>query len=119
VGQRRGLAIGRPAADGKPRYVLSISPVDRTVTVGPVERLSVTRICCGTPTWCGAPPRSELVGLAQVRAHAEPIECRAVVSDGRLEVELTAPLAGVAAGQTLVLYDDDRVVGSATIEAAR
>jgi tRNA-specific 2-thiouridylase len=41
------------------------------------------------------------------------------VSDGRLEVELTAPLAGVAAGQTLVLYDDDRVVGSATIEAAR
>ena len=88
-------------------------------TVGPVERLSVTRICCGTPTWCGAPPRNELVGLAQVRAHAEPIECRAVVSDGRLEVELTAPLAGVAAGQTLVLYDDDRVVGSATIEAAR
>jgi tRNA-specific 2-thiouridylase len=118
VGQRRGLAIGRPAADGKPRYVLSISPVDRTVTVGPVERLSVTQICCGTPTWCGAPPGSELVGLAQVRAHAEPIECRAVVADGRLEVKLTAPLAGVAAGQTLVLYDGERVVGSATIEAA-
>ena len=29
VGQRKGLALGRPAADGRPRYVLDISPVDR------------------------------------------------------------------------------------------
>jgi tRNA-specific 2-thiouridylase len=29
VGQRRGLGIGRPAPDGRPRYVLDISPVTR------------------------------------------------------------------------------------------
>ena len=34
VGQRKGLRIGRPAADGLPRYVLDVSPVTRTVTVG-------------------------------------------------------------------------------------
>jgi tRNA-specific 2-thiouridylase len=37
VGQRRGLRIGRPAPDGKPRYVLDISPVTGTVTVGSAE----------------------------------------------------------------------------------
>ena len=36
-----GLRIGRPAADGKPRYVLDISPVANRVTVGPAEALDV------------------------------------------------------------------------------
>src|SRR5690606_16247297 len=41
VGQRRGLAIGRPAPDGKPRYVLSIEPVRNTVVVGSRDELAV------------------------------------------------------------------------------
>jgi tRNA-specific 2-thiouridylase len=119
VGQRRGLGLGRPTPDGKPRYVLSISPVERTVTVGPVERLAVTRIRCGTPTWCASPPsEAALRALAQVRAHGEPVRCVAHVDSGRLVVDLDDGLAGVAAGQTLVLYDGDRVIGSATIDAA-
>src|SRR5205807_2693256 len=32
VGQRRGLRVDTPASDGKPRYVLDIEPVTRTVT---------------------------------------------------------------------------------------
>ena len=44
VGQRRGLRLGRPAADGKPRYVLDIEPVSGTVTVGPAEALDVVDI---------------------------------------------------------------------------
>ena len=37
IGQRKGLRIGRPAADGRPRYVLDIEPVSGTVTVGPAR----------------------------------------------------------------------------------
>src|SRR5438132_468808 len=44
VGQRRGLRVGRPAGDGKPRYVLDIEPVTRTVTVGPAEGLDTGEI---------------------------------------------------------------------------
>ncbi|MBA2477212.1 MAG: tRNA 2-thiouridine(34) synthase MnmA, partial [Sporichthyaceae bacterium] len=44
VGQRRGLRLGVPAPDGQPRYVLSISPVDRTITVGAREELEVHEI---------------------------------------------------------------------------
>src|SRR5262249_12885796 len=39
VGQRRGLDIRVAAPDRKPRYVLSITPVTNTVTVGPAEAL--------------------------------------------------------------------------------
>jgi tRNA-specific 2-thiouridylase len=119
VGQRRGLALGRPAADGRPRYVLSISPVERTVTVGPVDRLAVTQVECGAPTWCGEQPRNlSVTGLAQVRAHGEAVPCDASVIDGRLIVELREAISGVSAGQTMVLYDGDRVIGSATIDSA-
>jgi tRNA-specific 2-thiouridylase len=119
VGQRRGLALSRPAADGRPRYVLSISPLDRTVTVGPAERLAVTRIESGPPTWCGAVPslpQQDL--LAQVRAHGEVVSCAADVVEGSLVVELAEPIRGVAPGQTVVLYEGDRVLGSATIDHA-
>jgi tRNA-specific 2-thiouridylase len=119
VGQRRGLALERPAADGKPRYVLSISPVDRTVTVGPADRLAVTHVECGEPTWCGeAAGNLSVSGFAQVRAHGEAVPCRASVVGGRLVVELATEISGVSAGQTLALYDGDRVLGSATIDLA-
>jgi tRNA-specific 2-thiouridylase len=118
VGQRRGLALSTPAVDGRPRYVLSISPVSRTVTVGPAERLTVSRIRCGPPTWCAGPPMLPLrTALAQVRAHGDAIDAQVSVEAGRLVASVGPGLQGVAAGQTLVVYDGDEVLGSATIDA--
>ncbi|MGN6245851.1 MAG: tRNA 2-thiouridine(34) synthase MnmA [Motilibacteraceae bacterium] len=122
VGQRRGLRLGVPAPDGKPRYVLDVSPVERTVTVGPRERLSVTELVGGAPVWCGPAPELPLACRAQVRAHGEPVPARADVVDDALVVELDRPVHGVAPGQSVVLYVPDprgeRVVGSATIARA-
>jgi tRNA-uridine 2-sulfurtransferase len=119
VGQRRGLALSTPAADGRPRYVLSVSPVSRTVTVGPIEQLAVSRIVCGAPTWCGEPPTLPLTSaLAQVRAHGDAVGCRVELVDGALVAEVSEGLNGVAPGQTLVVYDGDEVLGSATIDEA-
>jgi tRNA-specific 2-thiouridylase len=119
VGQRRGLALSAPAPDGKPRYVLSISPVDRTVTVGPAERLDVARIVCGAPTGCAEPPALPLVAAkAQVRAHGDPVGCRVALEGQGLVADVESGLRGVAPGQTLVVYDGDLVVGSATIDSA-
>ena len=56
IGQRRGLRLGTPAADGKPRFVLDIEPVSGTVTVGPRERLAVDHIDGIRPRWCGTVP---------------------------------------------------------------
>src|SRR5882724_7739271 len=51
VGQRRGLRLGRPAADGQPRYVLDITPATGTVTVGPAELLDVDEVVGLRPVW--------------------------------------------------------------------
>ena len=117
VGQRRGLRLATPASDGQPRYVLSVSPVSRTVTVGARDRLTVSRIVCGEPTWCGTPPTLPVTGVAQVRAHSTPVACSADIVDGQLLVDVDG-VDGIAPGQTLALYDGDRVVGSAMVDAA-
>lgn len=118
IGQRKGLRIGSPAADGKPRYVLDIEPVSGTVTVGPRASLAVDRLECIKPRWCGSVP-DELVGTVQLRAHGE--EHRAVVraSESGVTIDLIDHASGIAPGQAAVFYDGTRVVGSATISATR
>ena len=115
IGQRKGLRIGRPAADGKPRYVLDISPVNNTVTVGPVEGLDVLSLTAIRPRWCGTAPGADGRYTAQLRAHGEEVPVTAALADGELRVELDTPARGIAPGQAVVLYDGTRVVGSATI----
>ena len=115
VGQRRGLRIGRPAPDGKPRYVLDVSPVTRTVTVGTAEELDVSGLVGTRPVWSGPAPVVPTACRAQVRAHGETVPATAWCDGDDLVVELVEPLRGVAPGQAVVLYDADAVIGSATI----
>lgn len=123
VGQRKGLRIGRPAPDGRPRYVLDIEPVSGTVTVGARERLAVTHLRGIRPIWCGAVPQGPVEVTVQLRAHGA--EHRAVVrvagegAEQGVEVDLLDPAEGIAPGQAVVIYDGTRVVGSATIAETR
>jgi tRNA-specific 2-thiouridylase len=114
VGQRKGLRIGTPTPDGRPRYVLDIEPVSGTVTVGPREALTIDRIEGTGPRWCGAAP-ADGSATVQLRAHGE--EHRAVVRvDGdRVDIELLDPAQGIAPGQAAVVYNGTRVIGSCTI----
>ncbi|QCV94938.1 tRNA 2-thiouridine(34) synthase MnmA [Acidipropionibacterium acidipropionici] len=115
IGQRRGLHLGTPAPDGKPRYVLDIQPVSNTVVVGPAEDLEVHRLEAIRPVWCSGTPARVWNGQVQVRAHGAPVDARVELVDGGVRIELDAALRGVAPGQAAVLYDGDLVVGSATI----
>ena len=118
VGQRRGLALDVPADDGRPRYVLSLSPVERTVRVGPVEALDVTTIHATAPVWTRSDPGLPLRCEVQLRAHGMVHGCTATPVEDGWELQLTTPARGVAAGQAAVLYDGDTVLGSATIASA-
>jgi tRNA-specific 2-thiouridylase len=119
VGQRKGLHIGAPAPDGRPRYVLDIEPVSRTVTVGPAEALEVLDIETQRAVWSGCtPPTASIDCLVQLRAHGEPYPATAWPDGDELRIRLGQPARGVARGQAAVLYDGDVVLGSATITRA-
>ena len=117
VGQRRGLQLGVPAPDGKPRFVLEVRPVSNTVVVGPKEALATAEIAGRRFSWAGRGPESaEFSCHVQIRAHAEPVPAVARLADGVLAVHPDTPFVGVAPGQTAVLYDGTRVIGQFTID---
>ena len=120
VGQRKGLGLGRPAPDGAPRYVTGVDTIRNVVTVGPETLLTVRELRGEGTVWLAPdvpatdaanPVRCE----AQVRAHGETVPAWVVRDGAHVTVSLEEPMRGVAAGQSLVLYDGTRVLGQATI----
>ena len=117
IGQRRGLGLTVPAPGGAPRYVVDVDVDTGRVLVGAPELLDVEAIDAVRPIWVAEALGEDWLAVsAQMRAHGQAIAGRARVVDGRLRVELDSPIRGLATGQTIALYDADRVIGSATIE---
>ncbi|WP_280395292.1 tRNA 2-thiouridine(34) synthase MnmA [Nocardia brasiliensis] len=120
IGQRKGLGLPGPAADGKPRYVTGIDPDSGTVRVGSAEDLQVWTVEAERAIWTsGAAPEGPIECVAQVRAHGGTAPAIAEAVGTGLAVRLRAPLTGVARGQAVVLYRPDElgdeVIGSGTI----
>jgi tRNA-specific 2-thiouridylase len=131
VGQRKGLQLGYPASDGKPRFVLEVRPKTNEVVVGPKEELALSELAGAAMSFAGPDPvRSgyaeaiagnefgcdEFECHVQVRAHSDPVPARAKVTDGEMVILLDAPLLGVSPGQSAVIYVGTRVVGQCTID---
>lgn len=131
VGQRRGLNLGVPAPDGRPRFVLEVRPRTNEVVVGPREALAIRELAGRRFTWAGLDPVASGITQGdpsatdallpfdchvQVRAHADPVPAVAHVAGGELIVSVREPLLGVAPGQTAVLYVGTRVLGQCTID---
>jgi tRNA-uridine 2-sulfurtransferase len=119
IGQRKGLNVGFPTDDGKPRFVLEIRPKDNTVVVGPREALDLSEIAGSKTSWAGMPPADPHIPFdcdVQIRAHADPVPAVAVVRSGELVITPREPLNGVSPGQSAVIYVGTRVLGQCTID---
>ncbi|NNH72544.1 tRNA 2-thiouridine(34) synthase MnmA [Nocardia uniformis] len=121
IGQRKGLGLPGPAADGKPRYVTDIDPDSGTVRVGSAEDLHVWTVLADRAIWTsGETPDGPIECTVQVRAHGGLAAAVVEPVDGGLVVRLREPLTGVARGQAVVMYrldaeGGDLVLGSGTI----
>ena len=143
VGQRRGLNLGRPAPDGRPRFVLEVRPKENTVVVGPKEALAVRELAGARFTWAGLDPVasgiasgdargrvSEFACEVQVRAHADPVPAVAQVvsatsgdrGDGAARGDASegddAGNAGNAGALELVVRVDEPLMGVAPGQTA-
>jgi tRNA-specific 2-thiouridylase len=116
IGQRRGL----PGGSREPLFVVAIRPADRAVVVGPREALLGSGIVAREVNWLGVPPSIGDALEVQVRHRSAPARAHLLRCDGEeIELALDEPVSAIAPGQSLVLYDGDRVLGGGVIERGR
>ena len=107
IGQRRGLAV----ATGERRYVVDVDATTATVTLGDRRDLLRDEIELTRLTVTEAPIAEGADVLAQVRSHgaAQPAVWLGDVLRWR------TPQPRVAPGQTVAMFDGDRVLGSGIV----
>ena len=113
IGQRRGL----PGGFAEPMYVVDIRPSDRAVVIGPRTELLGRGVVARSLNWLSDDARVGMRVTLQVR-HRAPAAAAEVVrlAADEIELALDEAVAAITPGQSLVLYDGDRVLGGALIE---
>ena len=114
IGQGKGLGI----AVGKHVYVLAKHEADNTVVLGDNDRLFRTELTANRVNWIAGPaPEGAFRCTAKTRySQAETPALAEPLSDERLHLTFDEPQRAVTAGQAVVLYDGEEVLGGGTIE---
>jgi tRNA-uridine 2-sulfurtransferase len=116
IGQRRGVPGGFP----EPMYVVDIRPATREVVIGPKPELFGNGVIAREMNWLvDVPPVGATVAV-QIR-HRSPTAVAEIVrlTNDEIELALQEPVAAIAPGQSLVIYQGDRVLGGGIIEASK
>lgn len=111
VGQRRGLGV----ALGRPVYVRRLEPETNRVFLADDGDLHRRRLVARRLNWLVDPPAGEWDCKGAVRYHDGGAPCRVRLEGGEAVVEFGTPRRAIAPGQSLVLYDGDRVLGGGII----
>ncbi|MCP5340292.1 MAG: tRNA 2-thiouridine(34) synthase MnmA [Sinobacteraceae bacterium] len=122
LGQRGGLEIGgRAGFEERPWYVAAKDPArDALVVVQDHDHpLLLSRgLLTETAHWLIEPPGTAFDAQVKVR-YRQPDQAARIepLADGRLRVSFAQPQRAVTPGQSCVLYDGDRCLGGAVIDA--
>lgn len=114
TGQRKGLGVSA----GKHVYVLRKNVQDNTILLGDNEELFTSVLTADRVNWIsGETPASPLRVTAKTRySQTEAAATVHPLPDGRIRVEFDVPQRAITAGQAVVLYDGEQVLGGGTIE---
>jgi tRNA-specific 2-thiouridylase len=100
-------------------YVVAIRPEDRAVVIGPREELLGSGIIAREVNWLADAPRAGTSVTVRVRHRAPLARAEIVRIDGaEIELALDEAVAAITPGQSLVIYDGERVLGGGFIERA-
>jgi tRNA-specific 2-thiouridylase len=115
IGQRRGL----PGGFRIPMYVVGIRPEDRAVVIGPRDELMGGGVVAREVNWLADAPEVGTAVSIRVRHRAPLAPGEIIRIDGdEIEIALDQPVSAITPGQSLVLYQDDTVLGGGFIERA-
>ena len=115
IGQRKGIGI----AASEPLYVVGKDSAENVLVVGPRSELGVREVRAGDVNLISVAALDKPLRVTAKTHYRQRAQAGEAVMEGdQLVVRFDDPVARPAAGQSLVLYDGDVVVGGGTIEAS-
>lgn len=113
IGQRKGLGI----AFGEPRFVVDKDAAANTVTLGKSEALFSTGLLADNANWIAIPELSEPLRVTAKTRYQQKEALATVYPEGEnvFRLMFDEPQRALTAGQAVVLYQEDVVVGGGTI----
>ncbi|MBR5227425.1 MAG: tRNA 2-thiouridine(34) synthase MnmA [Clostridia bacterium] len=113
VGQRRGLGLSLK----HPMYVLKIDKDKNNVIIGNEKDLETTQLECKKLNFMLIEKLEKPIKvMAKIRYNAKPAPATiSNVDNGNVKVVFEEPVKGVAPGQAVVFYIDDKVLGGGII----
>lgn len=112
IGQRKGLKV----AFGTPRYVTGIDAATNAVTLGERDDLLSTVVRAEQCRWTDAGELARHPEVqARIRYRSAAARATLVCAGDTAELTFAEPVWGVTPGQSLVVYQDGRVVGGGII----
>lgn len=113
VGQRRGIGI----AYSERIFVSRLDSEKNEVVLGFEGSQSKCEVTAHDITFVSDLPLPEKFSCtAKIRYNAKAAPCDVEISDGEIRAVFEAPQRGVCPGQSLVLYDGERVLGGGVIK---
>ena len=112
-GQRKGLGV---SAD-RPLYVLRKDQASNTVILGDNTSLFTRELTADQVNWISIPELAAPMRVTAKTRYSQREDAATVepLPDGRIRVVFDEPQRAVTAGQAVVLYDGEAVVGGGTI----
>lgn len=112
IGQRKGLGLALP----QPMYVVELKKEDNLVILGLTENLMSRRLKADSVNWLTDGISDGMRVMARARYNTKESPARVFLTDdGRIEVEFDESQRAITAGQSVVLYDGDIVLGGGRI----
>ena len=111
IGQRKGLGISAK----EPYYVVDILPKKNQVVLGSNEDLFRTTLIANDFNWIEQVEEGERIQAKIRYAHKQAEAAFRILEDGNVQVTFTEPQRAFTKGQSVVLYQGEKVLGGGII----
>ena len=112
IGQRKGLGLSFP----EPRYVKEIDSDNNKIVVGKKNSLFADSCIVSNTNWLIENPPFENEIECQIRYNSKSVKCKIFIENEATSVQFNEPQLAVTPGQSIVFYDNNKVLGGGIIE---
>lgn len=111
IGQRKGVGI----SSTEPLYVIELRKDANEVVIGPKDKTMNDTLVAENLSWIVEPKEKSFNCQAKIRSTQQPTEVNVTVEGDKITVKFDDMQKSIAKGQSVVLYNEDTVLGGGII----